>query len=393
MKKLLLPFLLLGTAAMAQSTYPGNGKTGFGGVVGPGSLQVSDNGTDITLNFTKGAGGFNDVMVIYFDSQTGGFANTSTLNDQNDGGRRAISGVEGTNRSVVNFPAGFTADFALSWDNNGSALFRLVAGNNESLAFISYTGGNTSRVIPKSALNISGAVSFRFVATYVGSSGYRSNEALVQDIGNGTEPNGNFGWSPVTFANFNSYPSVPLNVTLKQFSARRLPAGVALNWSASCTGAYAHFAIQRSTDGRNFSTIHAEKADAARCNLPFEYIDQSATGGKLFYRLQYTNDVGKVSYSTIATLAGSADATLRLSLYPTIVSGNALLQISNGQKENLHLRVVDAAGRVVHSQRVAAEAGSQSVQLNTSAWRPGVYTIVVANDRSSERTTMKMVKE
>ncbi|MCU0334269.1 MAG: T9SS type A sorting domain-containing protein [Chitinophagaceae bacterium] len=390
MKKVLLPLLLLGSSAMAQSTYTGNGRTGFGGVIGPGSLQISDNGTNITLNLTRGTGAFNDILVIYFDSETGGQANTNALADLADGGRSAVSGGNAGSGSEVNFPTGFTADYALAWGNFGSALFRLTTGGNNSLTFVNFDASQTTRTIAKGDIGITApTVSFSFIGTYASGTAFRSDEALVQDISGG-----NPGVATINWPAFNSYPSVPLNVTLKQFSARRLAGrGVELNWRAACTGAYARFELERSTDGRNFTAIHTEKADAARCNFPFQFADAAAGSGKLFYRLKLTSDAGRVTYSSIAIIMGSGGGNLLLSLQPTVVQGNALLQVNSGRKGNLNLRIVEAGGRVLSSQRISAEAGSQSVQLNTATLRPGIYNVVVTDDSNSTMQTVRMIKE
>ncbi len=87
-----------GLSAMA-TTYNGNGNTGFGGPIGLGSLSLTDNGTTISGTITKGPNGFNDVLVLYIDSISGGFASTAGFSDAGDGLRKAISGFDGSNRS------------------------------------------------------------------------------------------------------------------------------------------------------------------------------------------------------------------------------------------------------------------------------------------------------
>lgn len=395
MKKLLLAAVLLAGQAYGQSTYSGNTKTGFGGTIGNGSLVIAESGTDIVLTLTLGPStAFNDKLVIYFDSKTGGFSNTNNMTDQSDQGRGAISGNWAGNASEVNFPAGFGADYALAWDASGSGLFELAEGGNNSLNFISYVGASLTRTIPKSALGITGTASFKFVATYVSSTVYRSNEALVQDIGNGTADGAqNFGWNSVSFTASNDFPQTTLNVTLKQFGARRQGQSAELNWKVSCTGAYATFELQRSTDGKNFSNVHTEKATAARCNEPFTFADASAGAGKLFYRLKLTSDAGKVTYSSVAMLLPTGAAQgFNMSLVPNVVSGNALLQLSSNQKGNALIRVVAAGGQVLQSQRVNLVAGSQSVALQTATLPAGMYTIVLS-DESNLLQQIRFVKQ
>lgn len=392
MKKLLLAVVLLAGHAYGQNTYNGNGKTGFGGTIGNGSLTIAESGTDIVLTLTTGAA-LNDNLVIYFDSKTGGVANTSTINDDADGGRASVSGNSGANASEVTFPAGFTADYGMAWGNFGSVLFELTPGGANSLTYISFNSNTTTRTIPKSELGITGPISFKFVATYVAASAYRSNEALVQNIGDGTAGGGpNFGFAPITFSASNEFPQTPLNVSLKQFNARRQGQTAELNWRASCSGSYATFEVQRSIDGKNFSKVYSEKADAARCNLPFSYADVNAGSSKVFYRLKLTSDAGKITYSSVAVLMPSgAGNGLNLNMVPSVVSNSALLQLSTTQKANLQLRIVAAGGQIVQSLQLSVVAGSQSLSLSTASLPAGVYTAVVTDGK--QQTQLRFVKQ
>src|SRR5689334_23215693 len=134
--------IMVGTARSEATTYAGNGNSGFGGVLGTGSLSLVDNGTTVSGTFTKGAGNFNDAIVIYINSVTGGFGTTSGFNDQGDPTRNAISGVGSFGRSVVNFAGGFGADYAIGFGPNTGAglgfggLWNLANGGNNSLPFV-----------------------------------------------------------------------------------------------------------------------------------------------------------------------------------------------------------------------------------------------------------------
>src|SRR5438128_1099948 len=139
-------FSLSLTAALAATclsslaaTYSGNGNSGFGGPIGLGSLTLTDNGTTVSGTVNKGPNGFNDVLVIYLDSQGGGFSDTSGFGDNGDGLRKAISGFDGGNRSLLTF-SGMLPDYAIalgpSSDSFGG-LWQLANGGANSLNFIS----------------------------------------------------------------------------------------------------------------------------------------------------------------------------------------------------------------------------------------------------------------
>src|SRR5436190_11653582 len=96
------------------ATYSGNGNSGFGGPIGLGSLKLTDNGTTVFGTVNKGPNGFNDVLVIYIDSVSGGFTNTSGFSDGAGLLQKAISGFDGgANRSLLTF-SDMLPDYAIA---------------------------------------------------------------------------------------------------------------------------------------------------------------------------------------------------------------------------------------------------------------------------------------
>lgn len=193
------------------ATYAGNGNTGFGGVIS--SLDITDDGTDLTFVLTRGPGELNNSFVLYIDSTVGGQTSTASYTDApgNDSLRKAISGFDGSNRSTVNFSSGFDADRALALEGGFAGLWTTV--NNGSHTFLATAngspGGNTqatySMVVSLTDLGLNPGDSFDFVGTYLNSgNAFRSNEG----IGDGL-PAGNPGASEVTFTAARSYTTIP----------------------------------------------------------------------------------------------------------------------------------------------------------------------------------------
>jgi hypothetical protein len=237
MKKLL--FLLSVTLTFAaaslsaQTNYNGNGNGGFGEPVGGSNMSINDNGTTVTVTFNKGIGDFNDDMVIYIDSKTGGFSSTANFADPDSGDRlrRAITGAgifEGGTRSIVNFPAGFEADYAIAVNTGFGGLWELV--ENGSFPFINGVGNPTNATDASFVMsfnkedigiNQEDNVAFNFVITYMNAFGgdgvFRSDEGYGAGL-----PTGNPGTDDVTFTSFEVYDA-SLNVGTKQidkFTAR-----------------------------------------------------------------------------------------------------------------------------------------------------------------------------
>jgi hypothetical protein len=208
----------LGYSAQATN-YAGNGNSGFGGPIGlsgSSGLQLTDDGTTLFGTINKGPNGFNDVLVIYIDSVTGGFSDTAGFADANDGLRKAISGFDGSNRSTLTFASGFAADYALalgpSSDNFGG-LWQLFNGGGNSLGFVSSanlspTANNSSATytfsISLASIGVTPGNSLGLMGTYISNTGYRSDET-VAGAATGTQ-----GYNAFTQTAFGTYTVAPV---------------------------------------------------------------------------------------------------------------------------------------------------------------------------------------
>jgi hypothetical protein len=219
----------------AGAQYPGNGHAGFGGPIGLGSLTLSDDGTTLSGTVNKGPNGLNDVLVIYIDTFTGGFASTAGFNDASDGLRRAISGIDtGSNRSPLAFGAGFSPSYAVALgpaSDSFGGLFGLANGNAGSLNFISSvnlspTGNNGSPTytfslaLSQVGLTPMAGQSFRLMGSYISNTGYRSDEALPGD------DTGAQGWNPFMVTATVTYTTVPEPSSLALFGLSALALAI-----------------------------------------------------------------------------------------------------------------------------------------------------------------------
>ncbi|MDR3456101.1 MAG: PEP-CTERM sorting domain-containing protein [Verrucomicrobiae bacterium] len=207
-----IALLSLGLAAQA-TTYSGNGNNGFGGPIGDGSLTLTDDGTTLTGTVTKGPNGFNDVLVIYIDTVAGGFTTSAGFTDSGDGLRKAISGFDGgSNRSTLNFAAGFAPDYAIALgpaSDSFGGLWTLVDGGShtfDSSVNLTPTGTTTAATYTFSlslasiGLTPGAGQSFELFGTYISNSGYRADEAVA-----GTET-GAQGWgNTITQTGFGTF--------------------------------------------------------------------------------------------------------------------------------------------------------------------------------------------
>jgi hypothetical protein len=204
--------LLLAARPAKATNYAGNTDTGFSGAVGNGVLSVTDDHTNITVNLQRGnSGSLNDVLVIYIDTGAEGYADTSSFTDHSGNGeQQAISGYNGSSRSVMTFTNGFRPSYAIAiksdymdlWTLANPASFSYVTGNGEA----GNNSANFSMTFLASQIGLPANVStnIRIFGTYISRGGYRSTEAIAgncvsTNLGN---PEGYFPFAQTAFANY-----------------------------------------------------------------------------------------------------------------------------------------------------------------------------------------------
>lgn len=276
MNKLIAAFLILAAPVVvsAQAVYPGNGNTGFGGVLGTGLFSINDNGTTITLNFTQGGGGFNDAVVIYIDSDGSvNIPSTALLTDQGDDLRRAISGYNGSSNSTINFPVGFAPDYAIAFSTviGFGGLWQLTPfGSHGFLTSVNLTptsnpaAGVFTIDFDWTDIGLTGDPydGFTFVGTYLNPvNAFRANEFIgVTDVGGNPGIPSTVAVLDPVYGYYQGGNDTPLPIELVSWQAVPGNGQVTLKWQTASEVNNAGFEITRSTDpSKNFISIASYK--------------------------------------------------------------------------------------------------------------------------------------
>jgi hypothetical protein len=222
--------------ASPAALFTGNGSGSGGGAVGNGTLSLTDNGTTMSGTFTKGtSGNFNDVLVIFVDSQSGGFTSTSSFSDTSTAMRRAICGLLRSDaRSTANFAPGFTADYAIAISITSAphgTIYHLGTGNLDPgfMNDFNVTDGDSassprfSFSFARSDIGLSSGAGFKFESSYITATGSRYLESFESTSGTGGFENS------ITFGNYDTYgiSSVPepVNTALAALGGITLTSG------------------------------------------------------------------------------------------------------------------------------------------------------------------------
>ena len=174
-----------------------------------------------------------------------------------------------------------------------------------------------------------------------------------------------------------------LPIKLSAFNASVQEKGVSLNWTSEVESGSSHFGVEKSTDGKNFTTIGIIKA-AGVSNSPRKYSFEDKTfAGTAFYRLKLVDIDGKSEYSKTVYVNGGSNASSTFSVFPNPFRSDVQLKGINASDVNKNnIRVFSVTGKEV-GFRVT---GSNSISIDASLPQ-GVYILRVKNQ------SYKLIKE
>lgn len=174
----------------------------------------------------------------------------------------------------------------------------------------------------------------------------------------------------------------PLPVRFSLFNAKKVNTGVAVLWNVDMEENVKVYEVQRSADGKNFSTIGTVDAIAQRA---YSFTDTKAINNA-YYRIKSVDMDGKFMYSTIVNIKGDK-STVVVRAYPMPFQ-NMMTIDHPSATANSTLTIVSADGRMVKSMLL--NAGEQQTAVNLANAQPGLYFARL--DIGGEISTIKIVK-
>lgn len=215
--------LLLASASISVSavTFNGSGTSGFGGAIGGSSMTWTDDGTNISVSVTKGAGNLDDIFVIYFDTGSSGRNTVGTeIEDRDNLYRGAISYLPA---NTLTLPVGFETKAALAIGVNNGYFYSIPTTgfvSGQGLIFIGLANSTLADAtqstfefsIPVATLGIasdSGAT-INFVATYSNPFDGPNGEGRISNEGyGGLFPVANVDQNNLSLTSSLSYTIIP----------------------------------------------------------------------------------------------------------------------------------------------------------------------------------------
>lgn len=175
-------------------------------------------------------------------------------------------------------------------------------------------------------------------------------------------------------------------VTLMSFEARKKDHTALLVWATATEEQNSGFDVERSADGRSWSTIgfvvSLSENGKSNLKLDYDYTDNNPLNGRNYYRLKQVDHNGAYTYSDVRMLTFDKGTTI--DIYPN--PATSIVNLS-GLSGNEHIYVFDVSGRVV--KQLKAESAMVQIPLNNLD--QGMYQVKII-DQEGNSSACKIMK-
>lgn len=175
---------------------------------------------------------------------------------------------------------------------------------------------------------------------------------------------------------FGNKAYVALPVTLLDFNGQLSGNNGILSWKTENEQSSAYAAIERSTDGYNYTVIDKVASFNTMGTHQYNYTDSNINilGAPIvYYRLRLTALNGSFTYS--GKIALGIDNAATVLFYPNPVTDKANLIFRLDKPEQVTGRVLDYSGRLIKQLQWNLVAGSTSVAVDFNGLAKGMYVL------------------
>lgn len=206
-----------------------------------------------------------------------------------------------------------------------------------------------------------------------------------------------YDWDAGTGDNFTIAASgTALPVGYTHFTGRTEGNLNLLSWQTVSESNNKGFEIERSADGKSFSSIGfvATKAENGNSStlINYNYTDTKPFSANNYYRLKQSDKDGKIHYSDVVLLKSKAADFRISSVYPNPSKAELNLIITSMKAERATVIITDLSGKVISQVNTQLIIGDNLQQLDVRSLTNGTYIIKVIGSSGNETGIQRFVK-
>jgi type IX secretion system substrate protein/pre-peptidase len=189
-----------------------------------------------------------------------------------------------------------------------------------------------------------------------------------------------------------------LPISLLSFKGEHSGNQNILSWSTATELNNSGFEIQYSFDRNDFRKLAIVNSKATNGNsssvLSYQYTDNKAPGGNVYYRLMQIDKDGHYSYSNVVLIKGEKINALALNMmYPNPAKNKLNLVVSSPENNNINIMITDLAGKKVYNEAFSLINGGNNLDLDIAKLPAGTYFLSAACNNGCKTAVSKFVKE
>lgn len=186
-------------------------------------------------------------------------------------------------------------------------------------------------------------------------------------------------------------PNVVLASGMKNFQVNHNNKKVVINWITENEKTGNKYAIEMSTNGRDFIAVSRQDATGMGIkNYSAEYDAKNSDKGRLYFRIQQTDLQNRVSYSAIKTVSFDENGLINPTIFPNPAVKTMNVQFESAQTGTLSVELINTTGQVMQQSTIRASK-TYSLQFDLRQKYPrGSYWLRVRNMGTGEQSVNRV---
>ncbi|MEJ8816821.1 hypothetical protein [Lacibacter sp. H407] len=189
-------------------------------------------------------------------------------------------------------------------------------------------------------------------------------------------------YNDVDIITINVQPSCAvLPVEILQFNVQLKNEFAVLHWKAKQEANLIGYTVERSTDGRNFTSVGMLTAKGAQSNEEqYFFNDTKLVYGKVYYRLRLSAVQGGTKFSNVLTVQPGQAKLFDVSNLVNPIASKLSFQVIVAEKEQIDVQLLDATGRFILTKKLAVSKGTNAMMLDVpDNLQPGSYIVRIVS--------------
>ena len=187
--------------------------------------------------------------------------------------------------------------------------------------------------------------------------------------------------------------AVPLPIHLISFQGNMNKNNkVTLNWTVADNENANSFEVERSYNGRDFTTAGVVFASEKMGTEKYSFYETTTGTDKVMYRLKMIDKNREVDYSRILIFQLKSTTANNIRIIGNPVNDKLTFSYTSSVSQSVDLKVYDMSGKIVLKNKVTSLEGSNVVSLPlSSTFKAGMYIVEVNN--GAELQSSKFIKQ